>query len=310
MALRKQILLVFSLVLIAPFFFLGGPEFDSTRSVNEFWNTGHILFFALLAIGLYEYWLPAAFSFLRKTGYIFFIVVVLGVGIEVLQLLGTDGRSVGWDDVARDIVGGVYVLFLKIGTNRRTDFQRIFWRFLAIGIVVAACIPLWLVLIDEVRAKMEFPILSGFEREAELGRWQGKGSLRLVTNPVRQGKYAAELRLSADKDSGSYLFYCPQDWRGKKALAFSVHNPGGPLELHFRVLDHLHPGHKQKNHHQYNDSTILLNGWNDILVSMETIKNGSTGGEMDFAHIWAFGLFVVEPQENRLLYLDDVQLLQ
>jgi hypothetical protein len=304
----KKILLVISLISIVPFFFLGGPNFESDRSINELWNTGHIIFFVLLTAGLYEYWLPAAFSSLQKFVYSFLIIVVLGFGIELLQIMVT-GRSFGWDDIARNFAGGTFSLLWCMGTNGKSVSQRAVLRSGAIALVVASCAPLWHVLADEFRARREFPVLSGFERKAELGRWRGKGRLRLVTDPVRQGMYAAELLLGHGKHNGIWLFYCPNDWRGSKALTFSVNNPGSPFELHFRILDYSRIGKREKDHHQYNDSTILITGWNDIVIPSKLMENQLVGEEVDLANIWAFGVFYLEPQENKTLYLDDVRLL-
>lgn len=296
-------------ILIFPFFFVGGPAYQSARSFQELWNLGHVLFFAIFAILVYYHLLPGYVSSFAGICLSFISVIVLGWGIEIAQL-GVGNRTVGWDDFFRDLAGAGIVFFWRAGSSVNYRIPRIVSKMTAFIITAICLFPLSYALIDEYRARQEFPRLSGFERRLELGRWKDAERIRQVGHPVRKGKYSAEIRLTTNKYSGVSLFYFPEDWRGKKALAFSVYNPGSQVELSFRVHDRLHSGEKQLYQDRFNGMRVLSGGWNDIVIPMDAIRDAPAGRKMDLAHIRGFGLFVMEQPEDRLLYLDDVRLLE
>lgn len=309
MPFSRRSIVYLLLVAIAPFFFVTGPAFETARSVLAVWDLGHVVFFALLAVALYDYWLPASYHPTKKILCVILFAGVLGLIIELLQL-DVASRTVGWADLLRDLAGSAIVLFWKMtGQRPGGRWQGNLARLLALALGVAVLLPLYCALDDERSARREFPVLSAFEREAELGRWRGSAGLRLVTSPVRQGGYAAEMLLQDEADSGVYLFYCPGDWGGKRALAFSVNNPGSALLVNVRVLDHLPPGGKQKIHGQYNTTVLLATGWTDIAIPLQLIAAGNGSLPVALERVWAFGIFVGEPQGKRSLFLDDVRLV-
>ena len=304
----KRLIVIAGTLLIFPLFFISGPAYQSARSLHEFWNLGHVVFFALFAILVFYYFLPQALTSFSRICLSLVLVILVGVGIEIAQL-GLGNRTVGWDDVFRDLAGAGLVFFWQVGESGNNRFAIILSR-ITVGIIAAVClVPLSCALLDEYHARREFPLLSGFEHRFELGRWADAGRLRRVGYPVRAGKYSAKIRLTTDKYSGVSLLHFPQDWSGKNALTFSVFNPGEPVELFFRVHDRLHTGDKQEYQDRYNGSRVLARGWNDIVIPMTAIHNAPASRKMDLAHIRGFGLFVMDQPEPRLLYLDDVRLL-
>jgi len=130
-----------------------------------------------------------------------------------------------------------------------------------------------------------------------------------VTLPRVQGKYAARITLTTDKYSGVALNYFPGDWRGRRALAFQVFNPGQPLTLHYRVHDALHQREVQAYGDRYNGRSLLTEGWNEIIIPMTDIIAAPEGRAMDVTKIRGFGVFVVQQKERRVLFLDNVRLL-
>jgi VanZ family protein len=309
MPLSQRSIVYLLLATIAPLFFVTGPAFEAPRSVLAVWDLGHVVFFALLAVALYDYWLPASYPPIKKILCIVLFAGVLGLVIEFLQL-GVASRTVGWADLLRDLAGSAIVSFWKMaGQLPGGRWRSYLARLLAVALGVGSLLPLYHAFDDERRARKEFPVLSAFEREAELGRWRGSARMRLVTDPVRQGKYAVELLLTEEKDSGVYLFYCPGDWRGRRALAFSVNNPGSGLLVNVRVLDHLTRDGKQKIHGQYNTTVLLATGWNDIAIPLELIAAGDGSLPVALERVWAFGIFVGQSQGERSLFFDDVRLV-
>jgi hypothetical protein len=296
------------LLVMFPLFFVGGPAYQSPRSLCQMWNLGHIVFFALGTMLVWDHFLARGHSLRSSACVCLLLSILLGISIEIVQL-GIGNRSIGWGDVARDLCGTAIFLCWRLGVDTDKVGLRRLYHCLAVVIVVACLFPLVLVLVDELLAKRDFPLLAGFEQSLEIGRWSGSERIWRVEEPVRKGRYAAQINLPARKYSGVSLFHVPEDWRGMQALAFSVFNPGAPVTLHFRVHDRQHSGKRQQYHNRYNGTRVLARGWNDIAIPMNAIYHAPVGRNMDLAHIRGFGLFIMD-QPERILYLDDVHLVR
>ncbi len=74
--------------------------------------------------------------------------------------------------------------------------------------------------------------------------------------------------------------------------------------------DWKHRGKDQNYANRFNGQAVLASGWNTITVPMKEIENGPKNRHMDLAHIRELGFFVVEQSYARVLYFDDVELLE
>lgn len=302
----RQWFLWLPLLLVFPSFFFGGAAHQSSRSLEEFWNLGHFAYFALFGYLLDHYWDSVRRSNPFRVIAGLSSVMAVGLSIEVIQLI-TGGRSFSLLDLSRDLSGGAVILLLRIGptVSRR-------WAFLsgalAIAVVIVNCIPLTGFLVDEGRAYRNFPLLAGFESSLELTRWGGDAEIALDTSRVSEGNSSARIDLTTRQYSGVSLRHFPGDWRGWNTLAFEVYNPGSRIELHYRVHDDLHQGDMQSYANRFNGTVLLNPGWNEILIPLAEIMHGPVGREMDLSRIRGFGIFVMQQNERRVLFLDDVRL--
>lgn len=195
-------------------------------------------------------------------------------------------------------------------SSRLPRMQWVLAGLVSISIVVVNFFPLGLALTDEYRSYKDFPLLAGFESEAELSRWDGdRVDLCLVTTPRLQGRYSGKVTLTTDKYSGVSLDHFRGDWSGRNGLAFNVFNPGSQIVLYYRVHDHLHRGIHQRYEDRYNGRTILKHGWNEVVIPMADIINGPKDRKMDVAKISGVGLFVMNQPDRRVLFIDNVRLL-
>jgi hypothetical protein len=299
---------IYILLLIFPLFFIGGPDYDSRRSLKELWNLGHFFFFIVFILVQDSYWCSMHRSIYFRMGAAFFTVACLGLGIELLQL-NIAGRFFSWNDVGMDLMGGATALLWR-ARRSLPRLQGTLGAVVSILVVAVNFVPLGSVLVDEYRSARDFPLLAGFETTMELRRWaDDRGGLSRVTKPRVQGRYAARINLTTDKYSGVALKYFPGDWLGRRALAFDVFNPGQPLMLHYRVHDVFHRGAMQAYGDRYNGRTLLTEGWNAIIIPMADIIAGPKERSMDVTKIRGFGLFVAQQRERRVLFLDNVRLL-
>lgn len=299
---------IYILLLIFPLFFIGGPDYDSRRSLKELWNLGHFFFFMIFILVQDSYWCSMHRSIYFRMGVAFFTVACVGLGIELLQL-NIAGRFFSWNDVGIDLMGGAAALLWR-ARRSLPRLQATLAALASIFVVGVNFVPLGSVLADEYRSARDFPLLAGFETTMELRRWaDDRGGLSRVTMPRVQGRYAARITLTTDKYSGVALKYFPGDWQGRQALAFDVFNPGQPLILHHRVHDAFHRGAMQTYGDRYNGRTLLAEGWNAIIIPMADIIAGPKERQMDVTKIRGLGVFVVQQKERRVLFLDNVRLL-
>ena len=110
----------------------------------------------------------------------------VGLITELIQL-DMAYRSFSWGDLFRDFSGGMIVLFWKIG---RGESSRFILRIISVIILFVNVIPFGEMALDEYRAYRDFPLLSGFENESELSRWNGGGRLCRDNGVQRKGKYS------------------------------------------------------------------------------------------------------------------------
>ena len=304
----RQRWFIYILLLVFPLFFIGGPDYDSRRSVKELWNLGHFFFFIVFILVQDSYWCSMHRSIYYRIGAACITVTCVGLGTELLQLHITD-RFFSWGDVGMDLMGGATALLWRARRNL-TRQQATLTAVVSMALVCVNFVPLGRVLVDEYRSGRDFPLLAGFETSIELRRWASdRVALTRVTLPRVQGNSSARITLTTDKYSGVSLQYFPGDWQGRSALAFQVFNPGQPLTLHYRVHDALHRDEMQTYDNRYNGRTLLAEGWNEIIIPMTDIIAGPKGRQMDVTKIRGFGVFVVQQKERRVLFLDNVRLL-
>lgn len=294
-----------------PFFFYGGPGYHSARSYKAAWDLGHILFFAILSLWLHG---PlrntgAGRSTIRASLTLFLLVFAVGFVVEVVQMLATE-RSPDLSDLLRNQLGCLLAMAFLI---RPSPFQGKWLqpvvRVTVCGLLVGALWPLARAVTDEYLAAKQFPVLSDFETPFERYRWNNVRQLQEESTTVRHGSRAMRVQLSTAKYSGVALFYFPRDWRGYSALHCSVYNPQpDPLMLNCRIHDVHHKDNGSEYADRFNQQFILQQGWNDLVVSLDRVKNAPKGRSMDMEHIEGFGLFVVQQASPMHIYLDHLYL--
>lgn len=290
-----------------PFFFWGGPDYYSSRVLKEIWNLGHILFFFLLSIYLFNHPAFTRLTMRRRFLLCATIILLLGASIEIIQLHLSD-RTSSLADVLRDVSGFMIASFTGLFKGVKSHFARVVNILCVSAILAASFFPLGTRILDGVHARIAFPGLAGFERTEELKRWEAREvTMSRVSSPVRSGRYALRIDFSTARYAGLSLMHFPHDWRGYEALCFSIYNHGEPFLLHIRVHDELHR-QNQEHDNRYNRGVLVESGWNDIRLDMYDILNGPRGRQMNLAAIEGFGLFVMKQRTPRTLYLDDLHL--
>ncbi len=299
-----------SLILLgaAPFFFFGGPAYHSPQSYKAAWDLGHILFFSIATILLSRFLESRKpdLSAISTLVALFLSVLLLGVGVEVLQML-TSGRQPDPLDVARNQLGCL-VGFGLVAWKSNVKWLKPF-KYVVIVCLVGASYPFIRSVVDEQIARKQFPVLASFETPFERLRWKAPKQLKVQSKIVSKGKHAMQVKLTTAKYSGTSLFYFPGNWSGYNVLNFSVYKQDNkPLVLHCRIHDQLH----KKNGNAFNDrfyqKFTVQQGWNTFQVQLSAVEQAPVSRMMDMHHIESFGLFVIEQPGPRTIYLDNIYL--
>ena len=290
------------------FLFVGGPDYYSCRSFKHFWDTGHIIYFSLLAGALTRWRFVARMSLADQWAVILTITLLLGASIEFLQYGTSHTPEMG--DVLRDLTGSLIALvFGSLGPRLQPAGLRHTAR---IFILVLLLIQLWPVsrsLIDEAIARHQFPVLSDFETPFEIDRWKGNARLSVETMPnISQGK-VLKLSLTTDKYSGASLKYFDGEWASFNALNISLYNPdANPIKITCRIHDVPHTYGNEEYEDRFNRNFFLMPGWNHIEIDLNQVEKSPANRRMDMNRILGFGLFATSLPAPRSIYLDNVWL--
>jgi len=306
---RSSLILV--LVLGAPFFFIGGPDYHDSRSFKCLWDLGHILFFTLASFGLCDFFSMGEKEFSPGAIFwrIFSLVFCLGLSVELIQGF-LSGRSPSGFDLLRNQFGSILgcMLFASWKNMLPIHYKRIMYAG-TMPVLLLFLWPLSRAVIDEQEAAHQFPVLSDFETRFEFRRWQHVDQLTTVDNPVRHGSRAMRVQLSTQKYSGTGLFYFPRDWSGYEWLHFSVFRQDDEeMSLYARIHDVFHKKHGRAYSDRYHTRFNLKKGWNDCKISLRDVRYAPADREMDMHKIESFAIFVVSQKHPRIIFLDHVYL--
>ena len=132
-------------------FFIGGPDYHSSRSFKAFWNLGHIFYYALLCVAIFVFARKRQRSVKFQITVILVVTLLLGVAVELLQAAGFN-RTPDIGDLFRNFIGAtVGIAFFLPG---RKAFPRGVLRLIqAVSFVLVASqiYPVAAALTDEYR---------------------------------------------------------------------------------------------------------------------------------------------------------------
>jgi len=295
-------------VILVVLLFVGGPGYRSPRSLQAFWDLGHIGAFSLWTFLLVTWKRVEETSPAHQwaTGLAFCIVA--GAGSEFIQSL--TGGDASLDDFLRDIVGGLLTLswFAPSVKALPREVRRTARSMSALFLFVA-CLPLATALGDEALARARFPVLSDFETPFERSRWEGDARYAPDSSIARSGKASLKVDMDTSLYSGVALVYFPKNWKGHRFLVLDVYNPSPDvLEITCRIHDRRHEEGEQRYQDRFNRIFRLPLGWNEIRIDLGDVAKAPAGRTMDLGEIRVVGLFAMKLPQPRTMYLDNVRL--
>lgn len=306
----SNVLWFFSLLSLFILFFIGGPSYYSSPVFKEFWNIGHILFFALTTYKLIQ--LINYKSTLAIILFSFLYCFTLGVTIELLQ--SKVGRSVDVHDLYRDALGTLLTLSVYVYKNKKNikiKYATHTLLLISVLLIIIDQSKLYQAIKVDIEARYNFPYLADFENSNELMQWTGS-NLSLSSRHVLSGLYSMKAVLSANtKYSGITLKHMPNNWQGYDYLIINIYSPNeGKLTIQTKITDYEHDMNAQYYSNRFNSNYILLGRqWNTIKIKLEDIENSPKSRKLDLTKISQLGLFTSGLKENKIIYLDAITLI-
>lgn len=293
---------------LVPFLFVGGPGPFPTRSMSAAWDVGHaaIMFTAVLGLwGMSERFhaRPRMFAVLALLG-----SVVAGGAIEYLQ--GMVGREQAvWDIVVGASGSALALLWTSFGARNAPWLSRRARVGATVIVGLANLGPTGLALVDESRARGDFPVLAAFRDRLELSRWEGieRGALM----PAALGQHDGALRLHAAAGEGIslHLRHMPRDWRGYRHVRMRVRYSGESTSLRCRLNDLAHDlriPHEASDH--YEGAFPLASGWQELVIDLDVAASSLATRTMDLHEMNGLTCFLRATARDQELLVDFVSL--
>jgi hypothetical protein len=237
------------------------------------------------------------------------LTLFIGVLVELIQA-GFE-RTPDTGDLFRNLIGALCGIAFsgRAGRIFSARVRRGFQVFV-IAMVALQIYPVAVALIDEHRARQQFPVLSDFESPFEIQRWRGGADFAIDHTVRYTGRASLRVALNTETYSGISLGYFPQNWHGFSQFQVRAFNPAEKsLSITCRIHDAIHTNGAQRYSDRFNRTFTLLRGWNTITIPMEEIRSAPATRKMDLGHMRVIGIFATRLPQSRLIYIDDVKLL-
>jgi len=298
-----QRLLLACLLLLLPFFVIGGPSPIDSPLYSQIWNLGHLVFFALFTLYLWH-----VTPFLRRRQdwlallALSLLALVFGLFIEAVQ--SQFSRHPDWQDVRRNLIGVWLAWFLLLRPPHRYHRMgmvvAIVLLIFELGLITRVGIEVW-------RVDHSLPMIADLEHPNEADYW-GSNTER-STEQASQGEYSAKVSLDTTQYSGSGPNRFPHDWRGYESLFFDIFNPDSTvLKMTLTIGDRTHYENGYRFEDRFNARLLAEPGWNGYRVPLSDIENAPADRPMDMKQVVTLGIFATRLPEPRVIYIDNLRL--
>lgn len=297
-------------VLIAPFFFIGGPGWTDGPLYKSAWNLGHILFFALLTLAVQPWRVWTGWTLWGLTT---LAVLLLGLGIELLQY-GTS-RQMDWQDIFRNFFGLWAVLATRplasfVSHSRLTTLSL---RVIVASLLISETAATARIAIQQYKVSQLLPALYDFRQPDPSPFWKGPIRSEAMADASSKTRNSAKselkISLTTNRYSGVSLYNFPADWRGYNLLTIVFYNPQDqPLPMTLRINDLEHDLGDNAYSNRFNTRVVLPPGEHSIHLDLNRVRNAPAGRTMDMRAVRRLGLFVSGLTEPRTVYIRDIRL--
>ena len=235
--------------------------------------------------------------------------LLLGVAIESVQLF--IGRSFSRGDIINNIIGGYLGLLALALFNRQTSIKtKSIAMTFALILLAVGLRSLEKHLYDEYLIRQQFPLLSGFESELEMQRWEHDHTLlRRSEEFVKSGRYSLKVDFLPGRWPNISLEHFRGNWSGYQQLVFSIYNPNKVTYTYqMKVYDFKNIQNRRRYNDRFNTRITIAPGWNTIETPLRDIIKAPKHRSMNIYQIRGFSLFTDKLKQPVTLYIDDIHL--
>jgi len=304
----RRIFILTLLVIIYGMFFIPDGE-RAPRFIIEISNLGHIAaFFLIWTFAFNQYAYLQRLSTARLILLVLVTTIVVAALIEYLQ--GLIGRDDEWQDVWDSAVGALLATaFCATQIYALARWPRLFWRALALSVLIAVPWPIWTALTDEVEIWRQYPVLSDFSTPFEISRWQANRARLQVQTLAKPERRVLDVEFRPGTYSTVTLENFYPDWRAYRQLVLDVSNPEtDAYRVILRVHDRLHKKHHYALTDRFNKTLNIQPGRQRIVIPLEAVKTAPHTRTMDMRHLEELSLFTMKSNVYHHLYINAVYL--
>ena len=280
----------------------------------------HAPMFAGLTLAMLCFWQLASPTKTFLTGVVRSLIVaiaILSFGAFTEYVQGVSGRTASLHDLVADGLG----IIAALGLVAVWMMRRLGWlsRMTMVLGCTAALTPIafsWvgpLATLNDITAMYrEFPLLSSFERKAELERWFfAKCSSIRVKEDVTEGDWALEINYDAGEHPTATLYEIQEDWSKADRLVLDATLVGRQLPddesvtLAVQIID----AHHDDDFGDICRKEFTLDPAGTTRVSLPKDQwITSTGRPLDQSNIKFLDLQLVRPKVNQRVRVDGIRL--
>ncbi len=297
------------------------PFSQSGRQWKELFNLAHApAFFAVLmfvaglldphCIGLPKSWTGILPLDTARLMILAMLLMMMGVVCEVMQ--GFVGRLPSVSDVLANASGLCAGVFWCLSRKRNDHSGRIGLSLMAAGLLIG---PGWspiFELHDCYLQHQEFPRLASFERTAELHIWAGhEATIESSTAWATHGSTSLRVQgMAGVRYSGANFYEPVADWHEFTKLKLDLFNPGDkPITLSITICDTMHASSGWAAADRFFKAIELPPGVHvPVSVELAEVQSAPATRPMDLSRIASLNLFIVRPDEDFVLLVDNVRL--
>lgn len=276
----------------------------SQRLIEALWPIGHLSVFCFWSFLLLHYHSTIrAFSLLKQCFTLTLLCFAFGLSIEIIQPYFS--REMEVQDLFLNYMGVLLsiILFSK---------HPIHWLFkvsylLLLGLVLHRSA---LLIYDEAKAQIDFPVLASFDQEIELTRWKADQPL-MIKEPITQPVSSSMMQITfvPRQYSGAALRYFPGNWQNYSKITIGFYNPTpNALPVTLIITDrHYNKGHPNYRD-RYDQHLTIAPGYSEQSILLTTIQAGVELRKMDLSKIAGVDFYMYELSSPIYLYLDTMYL--
>lgn len=306
----KSVTIFFIIIFLSIFLFVDDEVQQEHRLIVDVWNSGHLFLFALISYGYFSLDSKVNHSISYKIILTTIISLILGSAIEIIQFLLHRGFSKG--DIINDLLGGyIGLLALAVFNKQQTLKLKATALILIIFCFAAGLRNMEKNLLDEWNMRQQFPVLSDFENQLEMSRWENRRTVLQRTQEfTKTGVYSLKISFLPGRYPNISLEHFINNWSDYKAIRYSIYNPSNKIHtFQMKVYDKKHNSRGRNYNDRFNHKISVAPGWNTFNIPLTDIINAPKNRLMNMQQIKGFSLFTDQLKQPLTIYVDNIHLI-